>query len=366
MQFIPANNFTTETHQRVANANPLDAHEILKKLAICNEDKKVGEIIILFRQILPTILRVQDFDFFDKMAAMRDIGMFLGSLKRHGLEPLKSVPEAEMVLLELAKDTDMPPRDTLLHYSVWNPANENVRTFTTSFREVEIIKSLQLAIPPLEKALYALEKMYNLEITSQEFGDFCESVVNEMEFLIDAIVSVYRKVPPLYFLEDLRPYYEPVLVAGKSYSGPGAVEIPLFLVDEVLWASDNYRQEYLDMKERGLPNMLPHWRAMYFGLKGQPSLTTLLIEKLQTTDYQGEVGSIVKKNLLLVDKIYTQLISFRLPHLKIADTSYGKPNPKFDKDKAGYGKSVLVIILEMMKEKRQKLTESSQKVRTLA
>lgn len=370
MQLIPNHHFNIATHQRIAAANPLDAHEKMKRLAACNDDKKVGEIKTLFRQLLPSLETVKALDFYDKMAVMRDLGMFLGSLKRHNVEPLRSVPEAEAVLLQIANDTDMPPRDTLLHYSIWNPADEHVRTFTTSFREVEVIKSLQLCIPPLENALQNLEHLYQADVETEEFGKFCEIVVNEMEFLIDAIVSVYRKVPPLYFLEDLRPYYEPVMVAGKSYSGPGAVEIPLFLVDQVLWASNNNRVEYLDMKERGLGNVLPHWRAMYFNLKGQPSLSDKLIEKFQNTDYntglQDSKAAIAKKNLLLVDKIYTQLISFRLPHLKIADISYGKPNPQFGKDQQGYGKSILAIILEMMKEKRQKLTENTQKIRNMA
>jgi hypothetical protein len=101
-------------------------------------------------------------------------------------------------------------------------------------------------------------------------------------------------------------------------------------------------------------------------LKGKPSLSDKLIENLQQNDYEGETALMVKKNILLVDKVYTQLISFRLPHLKIADTSYGNPNPKFGKDKKGFGKSILAIILEMMKEKRQKLTENSQKIRNMA
>lgn len=376
MQLIPNHNFSIATHQRIAAANPLNAHEQMKQLAACNDDKKVSEVKTLFRQILPSLESLKTLDFYDKMAVMRDLGMFLGSLKRHNIEPLTSVPEAETILLQIANDTNMPPRDTLLHYSVWNPADEHVRTFTTSFREVEVIKSLQLCIPPLEKALQNLEYLYQADVETEEFGQFCEVVVDEMEFLIDAIVSVYRKVPPLYFLEDLRPYYEPVMVAGKAYSGPGAVEIPLFLVDQVLWASNNTRAEYLDMKERGLANVLPHWRAMYFNLRGQPSLSDKLIEKLQNTDYSSDnvdlqdekvaIAKIVKKNILLVDKIYTQLISFRLPHLKIADISYGKPNPQFGKDQQGYGKSILAIILEMMKEKRQKLTENSQKIRNMA
>ncbi len=366
MQLIPNHTFTLETHLKIANSNPLDADQILKRLSICNEEEKISEIITLFQNILPTSEKINSLDFFDKMAAMRDIGMFLGSLKRHNIEPLSVVPQAENILLQIANDTNMPPRDTLLHYSVWNPADENMRTYTTSIREGEIIKSLQLAIPHLETALHSFADTYEANITSENFGKSCEVVVNELEFLIDAIVSVYRKVPPLYFLEVLRYYYEPVMIAGKSYSGPGAVEIPLFLVDQILWSSNNIKPEYLDLKERGLPNILPHWREMYWNLKEKPSLSDKIIENLQQNDYEGETALMVKKNILLVDKVYTQLISFRLPHLKIADTSYGNNNPKFGKDQKGFGKSILAIILEMMREKRQKLTENSQKIRNMA
>jgi hypothetical protein len=365
-QLIPTHNFTLETHQKIANANPLNANEQMKLLAIYNEMTKKSEITALFRRLLPNLQTVVEADFYDKMAIMRDLGMFLGSLKRHNIEPLQVVPEAEPILLQIANDTDMPPRDTLLHYSVWNPANENMRLYTTSFREAEIVKSLQLATPPLEKALHALDNLYNTHITNADFAKYCEIVTDELEFLIDAIVAVYRKVPPLYFLEDLRPYYEPVMIAGKPYGGPGAVEIPLFLVDHALWASENDRPEYLDMKERGLGNVLPHWRTMYFNLKGKPAIVTTVMENLKDANYEAETAAIVRKNVIALDKIFTQLISFRLPHLKIADISYGNNNPKFGKDKKGFGKSILAIILDMMKEKRQQLTEISQKVRNMA
>jgi hypothetical protein len=365
-QIIPNHIFTEETHQKIANSNPLNATESLKLLAVYNEIAKKSEITALFRRILPSIETVQEADFYDKMAIMRDVGMFLGSLKRHNIEPLSVVPEAEPILLQIANDTDMPPRDTLLHYSVWNPADANMRLYTTSFREAEIVKSLQLSIPALEKALHIFDTLYNTHLTNINFAKMCEEITNELEFLIDAIVTVYRKVPPLYFLEDLRPFYEPIMIAGKAYSGPGAVEIPLFLVDHALWACDNTRAEYIEMKERGLPNVLPHWRAMYFNLKGQPSITTTVINTLESTQYEPETAAIVRKNIIALDKIFTQLISFRLPHLKIADISYGNNNPKFGKDQKGFGKSILTIILELMKEKRQQLTEKSQKVRNMA
>ncbi|MFP3335605.1 DUF1864 family protein, partial [Pseudomonas sp. SIMBA_064] len=60
--------------------------------------------------------------FVEAAAAMRDIGFFLGSLKRHGHEPADAVPGLEPVLLDLARATDLPPRETLLHVTVWNPA----------------------------------------------------------------------------------------------------------------------------------------------------------------------------------------------------------------------------------------------------
>src|SRR3954465_5927738 len=59
----------------------------------------------------------------DCVAAMRDLGIFLGSIKRHGVEPLEVVPELTPLLARLGARTDMVPRDTIFHYTLWNPTD---------------------------------------------------------------------------------------------------------------------------------------------------------------------------------------------------------------------------------------------------
>lgn len=355
IQLIPTHGINRQTCELIAGLDPLSASASLKAIAECNSNGNVNELIALFRKLLPRLAAINEADFNHRMAMMRDLGLFLGSLKRHGLEPVAAVPGAEAALLRIANGTEMPPRDTLLHYSVWNPRGAAMRLYTGSDREAEIVRSLQNSIPPLEMALYALEKIYAMDITDAQFSLLCEEVSKHLDALIRAIVAVYRKVPASYFLDDLRPFYEPITVGGKIYSGPGAVEIPLFLVDHALWACDDNNAEYCEMKERGLPNVLPHWREMYHRMKGKSSITSLIIKELQKNCYDRNTSLVVRRNLDSLDKIYGKLASFRMPHLKLADGAYGDDDPKFNKGRDGYGKSILTTIIELMKDRREKL-----------
>lgn len=363
IQLIPAHGITHQTCLSIAHLDPLSAVSSLKDLAECNGTGNVNGIITLFRKLLPTAATINKSDFNQRMAMMRDLGMCLGSLKRHGLEPVEAVPDAELVLLRIAHGTNMPPRDTLLHYSIWNPQGPAMRLYTGSDCEAEIVRSLQNSIPPLEMALYAFEKMYAMDITDVRFSSLCEDVSEHLDALIRAIVSVYKKVPSSYFLNELRPYYEPIMVDGTSYSGPGAVEIPLFLVDHALWACDDSNAEYCEMKERGLPNVLPHWREMYHRLKGMSSITSMAVKELGKSHYDRKTALIVRQSVASLDKIYAKLISFRMPHLKLADNTYSDADPKFDKGRDGYGKSILVTILELMKDRREKLRRASGQIK---
>jgi hypothetical protein len=44
----------------------------------------------------------------------------------------------------------------LLHYTIWNPSDERMRTYTGMEDEKNLIRSVQMAIPPLEAALHHL------------------------------------------------------------------------------------------------------------------------------------------------------------------------------------------------------------------
>ncbi|MFW8188674.1 monodechloroaminopyrrolnitrin synthase PrnB family protein, partial [Klebsiella pneumoniae] len=82
----------------------------------------------------------------------------------------------------------------------------------------------------------------------------------------------YRFISPQVFYDELRPFYEPIRVWGQNYLGPGAVEMPLFVLDHVLWGSQSDHPAYQEFKETYLPYVLPAYRAVYARFAGKPSL----------------------------------------------------------------------------------------------
>ncbi|WSM18722.1 DUF1864 family protein (plasmid) [Streptomyces sp. NBC_01717] len=61
---------------------------------------------------------------------MNPLPLLVGSVKRHGVEPVDAVPELEAPLLEFGARTSMIPRDTVHHYIGWNPTGSRERMYT--------------------------------------------------------------------------------------------------------------------------------------------------------------------------------------------------------------------------------------------
>ncbi|MBO0881383.1 MAG: DUF1864 family protein, partial [Mycobacterium sp.] len=132
----------------VAALDPLDADEVCAHLPAMNRRGEVSALATALRQIMPTAIQVAGFNALECLAAMRDIGMLLGSIKRHGVQPVAAVPEIEEVLLDLAMRTDLVPRDTLHHYTCWNPGGgTRRRMYTGDPQETHLIDAVRTAMP---------------------------------------------------------------------------------------------------------------------------------------------------------------------------------------------------------------------------
>src|SRR5690242_13798452 len=105
----------------VVTLDPLGADARLARLPDLNRDGDVAGLTATLRAIVPKMAWAQAMNMHEAIAALRDLGMVMASLKKHGCEPLEAVPEAEPPLLMLGEKTRMVPRDTVYHYSVWNP-----------------------------------------------------------------------------------------------------------------------------------------------------------------------------------------------------------------------------------------------------
>jgi hypothetical protein len=346
-----------QNDQAIARLDPLRADEPLRNLPAFNADHDTESLLALLRQLLPTPAAARALSVEAACAAMRDLGILLGSLKKHGIEPEEAVPPLRAVLPVLGTITNYPPRDTLLHYTIWNPADERMRTYTGTEDEKNLIRSVQMSIPPLEAALHHLMQLLD-PAYGKDFQVLAKAVADNLEGLIAGVVYARRNVSTSYFAHEMRLYYDPIRLNGASYLGPGAVEMPVFVFDHLLWSSDCADAEYQAFKQGYLPYVRPVWRLVYEAYAGQPSLLTELQRELEAGTCPHPVAAL--RDAL---SIITRLKSFRMPHRRLADEAYAHGNGgERNQGSGGYAPDILLHIIQLMTTKTDAFVRALQKV----
>jgi hypothetical protein len=332
-----------QNDQKIARLDPLHADEPLRNLPAFNAEGDKESVLALLRQLLPSPATARALSVEEACATMRDLGILLGSLKRHGIEPEEAEPALRVVLPLLGTITNYPPRDTLLHYTIWNPEGERMRTYTGTEDEKNLIRSVQMSIPPLEAALHHLLLLLDPS-QGKDFRTLTKLVADNLEGLIAGVVWARRNVSTEYFAREMRLYYDPIQLNGVTYLGPGAVEMPVFVFDHLLWSSDCTDEEYTAFKQGYVPYVRPVWRLAYEAYARQPSLFTQLQQEMETGTSPQPMA-----NLKEVVSIITRLKSFRMPHRRLADEAYAHGNGgERNQGSGGYAPDILMHILQLM------------------
>lgn len=337
--------------ERICALDPLRADALLMRLPHLNASKDTVELVAVLVDMLPSMEEAHAFDFHDSCAAMRDIGFLLGSMKRHGVEPVEVIPQLEDKLNLLGWKTNLPPRDTLLHYTVWNPTDYRRRTYTGTKDEHHLIDSVVMAIPPLTQAIFLLETLHNTPITSHRFIEVCLRIHPHLEKVIEGVVLARRSVSPAYFANELRFYFDAIRLNEREYLGPGAVEMPLFVFDHLLWSSDCDDPDYCVFKETYVPYIHPAMRTVYASIPaGSASLVTKVCMAAEQTDTS------LLPALKAVSDCILKLKSFRMPHRKVAEEAYAHSNPENrTHGSGGYSTDILSHILALMNRQASRL-----------
>lgn len=329
----------------VGALDPLNADEVCAVLPAMNRRGEVSALATALRQIMPTGIQVSDFTALECLAAMRDIGMLLGSIKRHGVQPLVGRPEIEEVLLALAGRTDLVPRDTLHHYTCWNPRGTRRRMYTGDPQETHLIDAVCTAMPRLSQAISVCERVTVLEPGDPDCAAGLDELAGQLHGMVDAIDGVMAHVSPVFFARGLRPYFEEITVAGRSYLGPAAANMPIALIDLVLWASDHGDDSYTAFHRDTIDYSPPHWRALYRTWRHRPSLahtiTTRLAAQPDTTDPTVHASGLALYRALRV------LTVFRGKHLTIARRAYREDIRLYPVGSAGGSVELLTRILDL-------------------
>lgn len=338
--------------EEVTGLDPLQFETYSSLIHLYNQERNTKALVQLLYQCLPTPDQLDEFNYNESLAAMRDLGILMGSLKRHHIEPVDAVPELEYVLLVLMVKTGLPPRDTLIHYTVWNPGDARIRTYTGLEDEKYLIESVRIAYPSLLEAIALLDQAYNMDVESTTFTNCCQLIRTKLEGMVQGVVLAKRKVSPKLFADELRFYYDSIKVDyDKQYLGPGAVEMPMFVVDHILWSCDCTDTTYTNFKEGYLPYNLEAIRSIYHLYKNRESLVTKIERALMTIPS----AELQRSAMALLD-IITVLKSFRMPHKKLAESAYSHQDDHHKQQgSGGYTVDILSHIISLQQQKTKGL-----------
>jgi len=330
----------------VTSLDPLGADDIMAALPRMNREANPVEIIQAIQSLRPVLLRAEHMTVPEMIGALRDMGMLIASLRRLGFEPIEVVPEVEAPLLYMGSRTGMVPRDTVYHYSVWNPAKPRQRTFLGDRNEDALIDATRIGAVGVEKALEALVDIYELPFDSPRFIEGCHTAAEELMSMVDAIAHVRHTVSPEFFARVLRPFYDEVILGGKKYNGSSAAPLSIGVVDLLLWSSDVDDPEYRGFQDQTMVYNMPRWKRLYRDLLGQPSmLTRLRTEMLRNPDDD----SLRQACAALVAPMRV-VLTFRGRHRLVAQSAYTEQLRLYPTGSAGYGIDTLEHVLKLSYE----------------
>jgi monodechloroaminopyrrolnitrin synthase len=307
--------------ERVSMGDPLRVDDAWPRLWAMSQRADVDGVVALLRHALPTAAQVSAFSLEECVAAMRDLGLFLGSIKRHGVEPVDAVPEVEPILLDLGARTDMVPRDTVYHYVSWNPVGPRERTYTGQPMERQLISAVRVCLPNLATAVETGRKLVELAPDDVDFAANARELTRLLCCMEESIDTAIREVTPAFFALTMRPYFEEIRVGGTTYLGPAAAHVPLSLIDLLLWASDHCDEEYESFWRESVQFGPPLWRRLYLSWAGSPSLVSRVIQSVRRSP-ADHVPPQLRDSVDAVCGSLRALIVFRGKHLTLARKAY--------------------------------------------
>ncbi|GGU00087.1 MULTISPECIES: monodechloroaminopyrrolnitrin synthase PrnB family protein [Streptomyces] len=330
-------------------ADPLGADALLAALPGMNADADVAALTVALRTLVPDPDRAAEWSVVDALAAMRDLGILLGSLKRHGIQPVAAVPEVLPVLELLGRRTDMVPRDTVHHYTTWNPLGPRQRMYTGHPMEAHLQEAVRMAFPGLVAALDTCSRLARLEPYDPGFAVALDRTAHHVQSMVDSIDFTIAHVSPEFFALTLRPYFEAIDVAGRDYLGPAAAQVPLWLVDVTLWQCDRSHSAYDEFLADSVQYSLPSWRDFHARHAGGVSAVSKLSAAVSWENVDRLPPQLAASAHAL-GRVLRILKTFRARHIGIARRAYSDDLRLYDEGSGGAPVDLLRSILDLTRD----------------
>jgi monodechloroaminopyrrolnitrin synthase len=342
---------------KIAPLDPLGADGMLAQLPEWNADADVTSMAQAIASLAPSEERVRAMSPYEAAAAMRDLGMLLGSMKRHGSEPCALVPRVTPALLALGKKTEMVPRDTVYHYGPWNPTGARQRRYTRDANEEGLIHCVRSAAPGVEAAIQVLAVARANDPRAPAFAAQCLHAARCVTAMVHSINFARHRVDVVFFAKVLRPYFESVVVDGQAYLGPAAAHLPLSIVDQLTWGSDCDDATYLMFREDTARYSVAAWRDLSRKASDEPSLVTRLIDAMNDTQGGDPMLFAAASS---VHAILRVLLTFRGRHKVMVDKAYDPQVRHYAVGSGGFSADSVARILQLTRGRADALQEVAQ------
>lgn len=215
---LPIESKLTEIdHKRVSSLDPLGYDEFQDVLIAFNQEGIVRELIGIAEEMTDRALNIASPDIYEALAIVRDLGFIASSIKRLEIAPILEVERIDQVLHDLSSITGLPERDTLLHYTLWNPEGERMRTFTGTEEEKSFISKIKSLLPVTdEDELQKLTALPKVTVTVNTLSE-AEEVINYPLSTIKKELN--EEISSSFFQETLKDYFADFIVRGIRLGG---------------------------------------------------------------------------------------------------------------------------------------------------
>jgi Domain of unknown function (DUF1864) len=295
----------------IATLDPLDADGLMTHLPAANAARDVGWLRRTASQLAERSVRIQHAEY--ACAALRDLGFVISSLGRHQPAALECCPWQPQ-LRRLGTLADEVPRETVYGYASRNPEGRRQRRFTDSAEERLFIASVSGGIRHLNHAIETLAGHAPWPGRADTLRSVLADLDSRLREFASCLVTVKRAITPEFFTGQLRPYFPPLTVNGRTYFGPGGAQMPQLVLDVLLLRPEasaplaKWHAAYIEENAIYLP--VPHRHVIAAALTTPCGLVAHMTRPATTGSDQA--------GLAALHAVVRSVLRFRYPHQRMA------------------------------------------------
>ena len=293
------------------------------------------------------------------MAAARDLNMIASAVTRFGI-PMHTVPQLESFLILLAEKTREVPTDTVFGYGARNPKGNRRRSFTRTSEEDVFIDSFTEGMNSLIVTLAALETVQTMSLANGRYPLLVREAMYGFQKMSESILNVRKHITPDFFTHKLRPFFEPKTIRGKTYFAAGGAQMPVTVIDLILWGIEDSDRVYVGYRSENLRYLPRFYQTQVESIFQSPS-----IQQTVRVELSGDVPINVKEkmqtSLNALKELADQIIRFRAPHFGVAKANM-KIRSAGSVGSGGYDIFILQHLIDRTKKFKASLTELEKKI----